>query len=416
MKSIAASAAAVLLSIALSISPSALALSYWPAMKPVSKVKECQITIDDHSFSLSASDLERRLGLSSGELLGLTITAVPDRAMGIFTIDGQEVKTYTSFSRAEINRVIYTPLAVDATIRLSFIPKGSGVIAATLAITHAETLGSPPTLIVTNLPGLKSMPVHGSILAQDPDGEKVTIQLVKAPKYGEVAFEGTQFVYTPFSARTGTDSFSICAVDSSGNYSAESLVQLTTEGYKKSCFFSDISSSPFSYFIVRCAEAGLLRGEQIGKTKLFSPDGQVNNGELLVMLLTACGLDKNIPATASTQLINDDRIPQWIKPYLKRAIEKKIIVGESFDCTHIPTRAEAVSMVDRATGISGNAIYPLHLADAESIPAWAAGSYRNLFAHQLIESDGGNAYPDRPLDRQYAAVLVWHLYRYCKAK
>ena len=56
---------------------------------------------------LSARQLEIRLGLEEGELLGITITALPDN--GSLVLDGARISEFSQLTREELDRLCFVP-------------------------------------------------------------------------------------------------------------------------------------------------------------------------------------------------------------------------------------------------------------------------------------------------------------------
>ena len=56
---------------------------------------------------LSARQLEIRLGLEDGELMGITVTALPDN--GSLILDGVRVGEFSQLTREELDRLCFVP-------------------------------------------------------------------------------------------------------------------------------------------------------------------------------------------------------------------------------------------------------------------------------------------------------------------
>ena len=141
----------------------------------------------------------------------------------------------------------------------------------------------------------------------------------------------------------------------------------------------------------------------------------MSRGELVILLLACRGWDTGLSPCVSTGLQNDAGIPLWLKPYIRQAIEKGIILEGAFDTETVPTRAEAVVLCCRAAGIDDILKYRLDLKDVDKIPDWAMEAYLSLAAYRMLECSDGYAYPAAPLQRGYAAALGWQLYKYAQA-
>ena len=100
-----------------------------------------------------------------------------------------------------------------------------------------------------------------------------------------------------------------------------------------------------------------------------------------------------------------------MKPYIERAVEKGLITETSFQPDGIPTNAEAVVMINRASGVENATNVNLKVADAQDIPDWATQSYMNLSANQMLITHDGKVYPTAQLNRETTADLIWALYQ-----
>jgi hypothetical protein len=382
----------------------------WPVRPMFASPVECRITVEnDRSFYFSTAALERRLALAEGSLSGFTLTESPLHSLGLLTLDGRALFPYARLTRDEIDRIVYTPLARDTAARVAFIPEGSREAAAVLTMAHSDSPGSSPTLSAYAGPGLMGLPIQGWARIEDPDGDASRLRIVTQPAHGTVRIEGRRFIYTPSGSRTRSDRFVLRAVDQAGHLSEDVAVTLSVEKWPEGCDFEDIASSPFAYCIARCAASGLMRGEQIGERRLFSPEKPVTAGELAVMLLAVRGLDGTLPSPVNTGLQNDADIPLWLKPYIRKAMEADIITGAYFDADAVPSRAQAVAMAARAAGLPPEASEVLVLSDSADIPVWAAACYDSLWRQGLLWTPDGHAEAQLPLDRQYAAALLWPL-------
>lgn len=282
------------------------------------------------------------------------------------------------------------------------------------------TVGQPAAGVYNGAPKLQgalyetieNVPVYGNLVAFDPEGDEVELQICQPPQKGSVTFAGTSFVYTPYPGQRGEDSFTVQAMDRYGNRSNEAVAAITVRRGGGAPYFADMDRHPYEYSAIKLAQAGVLGGEQVGEHQLFYPQRQVSRGEYVVMLLAALGKDQGLTPCVNTGLQNDGTIPLWLKPYLSRAIECGIVTEEAFDTETVPTRAEAVVLCERAAQIGDILKYNLQIGDRDTIPSWALESYVNLSAYGILDLYDGNAYPMRALDRGYACSLLWQLYKY----
>lgn len=81
---------------------------------------------------LSARQLEIRLGLEEGELLGITITALPDN--GSLVLDGARISEFSQLTREELDRLCFVPGENALRSGFLFIPNCPSRATATLSV------------------------------------------------------------------------------------------------------------------------------------------------------------------------------------------------------------------------------------------------------------------------------------------
>lgn len=235
-------------------------------------------------------------------------------------------------------------------------------------------------------------------------------RILTRPQKGRLTVEGERFLYQPYPGQTGTDRFTYCAVSQAGGYSAPAVVEVVVEREELPTF-DDLGGSESAYPAAKLCQAGVLSGEAAGSRRFFYPERQVTAGEFLVMTLAAAGEDGALPACVNTGLPGDSQLPGWLKPYLQKALALGILREEEpFDPDAIPTRAQAVVWAQRAAALQPVERYNLQLDDLAQIPPEAMESYLQLAAAGLLRCEGEKALPRQPLNRAYAAELLWPVY------
>ncbi|MEG2295362.1 MAG: hypothetical protein RSB96_01280, partial [Oscillospiraceae bacterium] len=259
----------------------------------------------------------------------------------------------------------------------------------------------------------EEMWVYGYVRVQDKENDVINLQVSVPPQKGSVVFKGHSFIYKPFAGATGKDKIQVRAFDAKGNYSKPATIYINIEKRnRKPVNYVDMNRNQAEYAATKLHQTGIFTGDKIGDSLFFHPNKEVTEGELIVMILSSTGLNKQLRPCVNTGLQNDASIPLYLKPYLKVAMEHKIITERSFYHDSIPTRAEAVVLVDRASNISDVTKYNLNFNDLGSIPTWALKSYMNLGAYRMLDSYDGSIYPLKSLDRAYIADLIWQLYKH----
>ncbi len=364
-------------------------------------------------LEFSARDLERRLSLDEGALGGITVTGLPSASQGTLVLDGVDVEAYEFLDRESLNRLCFVAAETASGAVITFLPQTRDAVTTSLAIQVLASPNSPPEIQDTNSDTVVNVAKTGTIAASDPDGGSVTLKLVKKPQKGTVSFSGLTYTYQPFKDMSGADSFAVCAVDELSAYSREATVSVRIEQAKKGFFYLDMQDNPSNYAALKLRDAGILVGEKIGSAYLFQPDRIVDRGEFIVMLLAAAKLENTVTPTINTGLPNDTKIPGWLKPYVKAAVDAKIIAKDQpFVHYEVPIRAEAVLMCANAAKITDVKDFDLTMPDVGAIPDWAQHAYQKLAAYRMLDLHYENAIPYGALTHSYSADLLWQLYKH----
>lgn len=385
----------------------------WPVSANNFNQKTAVLSIEPSiTYEFSADDLESRFDLSFGELLGATISKLPNPSVATLYLDGVQVTAYDSFTREELDRLCITPNTGEK-VEITFIPLANDATPTNLSIEVNKELNQAPIIKDSVYTTEQEMWLYGYVRVQDKENDFVNLQISVAPQKGSITFDGCSFIYKPFTGTTGKDKVQVKAVDAKGNYSKPATIYIDIEKRnRKPVKYIDMSRNQAEYSANKLHQAGIFSGDKVGNSLFFHPEKSVTKGELIVMILSSTGLDKQMRPCVNTGLQNDASIPLYLKPYIKVAIDEKIITEKTFYPNSIPTRAEAVILVDRASKISDVTKYNLNFNDLGSIPTFALKSYMNLGAYKMLDSYDGNIYPLKALDRAYVADLIWQLYKH----
>lgn len=383
------------------------------ALTNTARTNECEISVKNGSLlEFSASDLERRLSMERGALSGITLTALPDAGEGYFVLDGVEVALYEFIARKDIDRLCFVHGEGSDTARASILPMGDDAKAAALVIAVTGSVNLPPVVESARYSTIKNLPLQSSLRASDPEGDRLELRVVKKPARGDVTLNGLSFTYEPFPGVTGADYFVVCAIDSAGNFSEDAKIEINIEksyGFKG---YVDMAGNPSAYAALKLREAGVMKGREIGGEHFFYPKRQVTSADFLVMLLSAHGYTENLAACVNTELPGDSRLPMWLKPYVAKAVAEGILPRNiEFDPGAVPSRAYAVYLTHRASKIDDVKDFNHGIPDAGLIPDYARNAYRDLAAYRMLDLHSGYAMPQSALTNDYAADLIWQLWK-----
>ena len=362
------------------------------------------------TFSFDPIQIEKRLELRQGSLLGITLTSLPASSSGQLLLNGQPVENWRYLSRAQIEDLDFAPAPETKKAGFSFLPylkDSESETALSVSLSFTQERNTPPVAAGDSYQTKINMKLSGWLPATDADGDEMKVMITRKPSKGTVAADGLSFRYEPYLDASGLDQFSYCVLDSHGALSEEAVVTVRLEP-SRSTSFADMAGHAQEYAAVMLQERGIISGEQVGGQTFFYPDRTVSRGDFLVMLMACTGLDQDLPICVNTGLSNDVQIPLWLKPYVRSALSTGILEEKPFEAQEVITRAEAVVLVSRATGQqtgSGRLCY----TDAEEIPAWAVSSYRSLSGQKILEAVPTQALPNQSADRAYCAGLLWSL-------
>lgn len=370
----------------------------------------CSVTIEQgRTAAFSAGYFEARLGLDPGEIDAVTITALPPSTKGRLILDGVEVGLYDTLLRSEFDRLCYAAAHETSGEAgwFSFVPMCSKSVCATVSLTPSSVRNIVPQVKNAVCRTAKNISVKSVLDVYDANGDAVTLQLTSRPQKGRVVLSGTSYTYQPYPGSTGKDSFSVVAADSRGGLSKEAVVSVEIDKKEPAVRFSDMKGSPSEYAASMLCEKGVLTGEKVGGSVRFYPDRQMTQGEFLVTLLSAAGMTDKLEACVNTGLSNDKEIPVWMKPYVKTALENGVLeAGQPFEPDAVPTRAQAVCMVNRVGAVQPVSLFHLKFTDLHKIPDWAVSSYMTLGAHEMLGLHDSSAEPLSKLTRATAADLI----------
>lgn len=364
-------------------------------------------------LEFSPEDLELRLGLKPQSLVGITVASLPRPEQGEIVLEGINVDPFEFISRDKISQLCFVPGEEAVSASLTIIPRADKDSTANLAISVIAAPNIPPELKSASIETESNVAVSGYLGAYDPEGDEMTVRVVQGPKNGTVRFDGLKFGYTPYKDVYGYDSFTVRVIDSAHNFSNEAVVDIQVAQTKYSFRYADMTNNPSAYAAIKLHENGVISGMQVGDRFFFAPDRMTTRGEFLVMLIAAGGFEDSMKPTVNTGLANDVAIPSYLKPYVKKAIEEDIWSStQQFVYDQIPTRAEAVVLVDRAAKINDVKDFTLSMGDQSSIPYWALPSYKDLAAYRMLDLYDNMARPADALTNSYSADLLWQLWKH----
>lgn len=379
----------------------------WPNVSP-GNGSEISFNIAISPYPFSADELERRLNVPSGSLKGITITRLPEESEGSLRLDGEPVGLYEEISRDSFEYLTFTPAKSATTASLSILPQVKDAVQTVVSLRVQTAASLPIEAAFGEYETLSEVPLYGYLSAYNPNGDFLRTILVEKPGKGTVSFDGQTFCYEPFPGSKGTDQFTVALADELGNRSAEVVQTISIEPKDSRYDYWDLNGSPAYYSAVKLLQNGIFTGETIGSRRYFRPLQTMTRGEFLMLLISACGWENELPtASPNTGLANDSEIPSYLRPYVTLGIRKGVILEKNFAPDEVPTCAEAMVLADRACGLSKVERTSPTWPDLSEIPQWALQSYMNLSAYGFLSFPDNYAHPNDGLTRENTADLLW---------
>ena len=337
---------------------------------------------------LSARQLEIRLGLEDGELMGITVTALPDN--GSLILDGVRVGEFSQLTREELDRLCFVPGEGALRSGFSFIPNCPTRTTATLSVSVEDELPSPPQAEDILLRTWSDVGIQTASLF-DSETQTASIHITRSPQMGVAKTDGQSLSYQPFTGLSGEDQFSYVLMDAYGNLSTEATVSVTIQENKNGFSFADMVGRPETAAAITLHQNNILCGEKIGDAWYFHPDSAMTRGQFLICLLAAKNTPLTEQAVIQTSLSNDRELPLWIKPYLQTAIQQKIITESSFSPDEPISFSEAAELLHRTFD-----------------PSWKKSAFSSFFTAlgQSSERVFAPVIDQTPLTRADCAILI----------
>lgn len=256
-----------------------------------------------------------------------------------------------------------------------------------------ENTNQPPIARNMELSTYKNVALTGWFDAVDSEGDVLTFQLTSTPARGSVtlAEDGSgQFVYTPYENKTGKDSFTYVAIDSSGNTSGEGKVTLRIEKPSTHVTYSDMAGDPAHKASIRLAEEGIYVGACVAGEYVFKSEAPVSRAQFLSMAMAVSGLAP-LENVSLTGFYDDEAIPTWCKGHVSSALKAGAIRGSVnalgqpvFGADDRITMGEAAVMLNNLLNISDVSVETFGAAGSSH---WAGQAAANLAASGVLRLD-----------------------------
>ena len=375
-----------------------------------------------NELSLHKDDVCRALNLSA--VPGIVLTSLPSPESGTLFVGAVGAAIGQSIPAEALSLVSFAPADADAPCQADFcftIP-GSGY-EMTCRLCMLTSVNYTPTVALAPVPALTldtycGVPVPGCLSGYDPEGDRMTFEIVSYASHGRVVITDSASgacLYTPDDGYTGSDSFSYVVRDEWGNWSSAADVSVTVSSLPAAVTYADLDGQPCRAAALTVSARGLMNGTRVGGSDYFRPDAPMTRSEFLVTAMNAAGM---IPPDSLTSVEIDralapfadaDDVPDAMKPFYALALGKGTITGRTdADGREVLlpdgkiSRAEAAVILSNVIGYAQKTTVSA-FADSDALPAWSVPAFTSLRALGILRTPDGAANPSGIMTRGDAA-------------
>ena len=357
----------------------------------------------DASYCFGSGDFST----SEDPIRGVCITGLPAVYTGTVMLGSRVVRAGDILTTDQLNMLTFMPLRTehDAVAVISYLPIYDDRVenTATMTLNIRGRENQVPVAEDSAIETYKNLPNEGKLMAKDPEGDKLTYTLIRAPKRGTVTLrDDGSFIYTPKKNKVGVDSFIYTATDAAGKVSREATVTVQILKPTDSRLYTDTAGLDCRFEAQWLLNTGLFSGETVSGQLCFQPDKTVSKGELLAMVVRFL----EIPMEDVSYAGVPTDAPQWLKPYLAAANRAGITAGwpDTQDYSAAVTGAEAAVLLQNILDLT---VEPESLEQVaamdDGVPAWAEASVT------AMSCNGIRVDANAPLTRAQMAEMLYQV-------
>ena len=364
-----------------------------------------RISFDDKDFDLAVGrDVE-----------SITITALPPASDGTLMYNNAQVTVNQTISASALKYLNFIPTGNCQSSSFRFKSGSEYSIECVLKYTDSVNLAPTTTKNADSVPvwTQKDITTFGTLSASDPDGDRLTFEIIDYPKRGIVEIvnkHSGDYKYTPYDGLVGEDSFTYAAYDEWGNYSAKETVVIDVDKAAADLVFADLNGHwAHNAALVMVAEDA-MDVKSVNGELYFEPDEKITREEFLVTVMKVLGAGDVPPAT--TVFADDNEISKDAGGYVARAYSLGVISGSvedgllCFNPKDNITRAEAAVILNAIVGAESPDVVPV-FADNSTVPAWAKSSIYALTSVGVLSGTGnGNFSANEAVSRAEVAQML----------
>lgn len=333
---------------------------------------------------------------SADPLAQITLDTLPDAGAGVLCMGDEPLTAGCAVDVSALSGLCFQSAQAPTLTTTSFcytptFASGQQGEQVTVTLYLLEQENQPPVARNMELTTYKNVAITGYFDAVDGEGDPLTFQLTSTPARGAVTLAedgSSQFVYTPYENKTGSDRFTYVAIDSAGNTSPEATVKLRIDKPDTKVTYADMAGDPAQKAAIRLAEEEIYVGRYVDGNYFFDPDRPVTRAQFLAMAMSVTGLEE-LEGVTLTGFSDDAAIPVWAKGSVSAALKAGAISGARdasgapiFGAAQNITRGEASVMLNNLLDITDVPLEVFSSTGAEG--HWAAQAAANLSASGVV--------------------------------
>ncbi len=347
--------------------------------------------------------------LQGGKVSAITVTALPDATAGELLLGYGEVSVGQRIRRENLSYLSFVPCDGVREGSFSFRPETVGgdagyALCCRLSLTDGVNCCPSGTGSVKAVSTHATLALDGTLLAEDPEGDALSFEVVEYPQNGTLVLEASsgRFSYLPTGDFAGEDRFVWRVQDEHGAFSDPLEVSVTVRELATGYLFSDMVGHQAHSNALRVAEMGLMGGEMMGGKHYFHPERALTRAAFVTVLLRAAEIDA--PPAEQTGFDDNDEIPRGMRGAIAYAKEQGWLGEDSVFRPNDPiTRAEAAQIATRVLGLSAPG-YTDAVEDHDAIPVSVVDALYAAYENGYMQTmQDGSLLPDKALSRAEAA-------------
>ncbi len=352
--------------------------------------------------AFSGADFCRHTGLDSYKKI--TITSLPSEDEGMLTVGGKEVSENDSISFSDTDRLVFSPAEGIKESSFTFTVGDGCETRCTVILTDKINLEPTATSTLSAIRTYSGMSASGHMVASDPDGDKLSYDIIRYPAKGTVDFDKATGEFTYSATGNGEDSFTFIVKDTFGNYSEEATVNFAVSVNSTGISFTDMTENGAYAAAIHMIDEGVMQSREADGEVYFDPAENVSRLDFLVSAMNILGAS-NLPEISDSGFADDKDIPLDCKSYVYSAYKLGIINGSNIDGQKYfrpddpITCFEAAVILNNIVGYEASSDYSF----SENVPVWAKDSVTAMYELGILSSYNSS---DDKLTKDTSAKLL----------